>query len=124
MSFIRRLGPIPITTDSSGDAIGYSPVFTGKISAIEYVKTDYADTVDFVVTNDGTGEAVWSQSNVTASTIVRPRAATHGITGAASLYAAGGTAVQDKIGVAHNRLKIVVDEGGATKTGNFYIVIE
>ncbi len=49
MSYAERHVVI-ITTDGSGDGTGYTPVLTGKVSQIRYVKTDYATGVDIVVT--------------------------------------------------------------------------
>lgn len=123
MSYIRKL-TVAVTTASDGSATVYSEVFTGKISQIRYVKTDFANGVDFTITVDGTGEGVWTESNVDASATRAPRQATHGVDGAASLYASGGTAVQVPIAVAHDRIKIVIASGGDTKTGTFYILVE
>jgi hypothetical protein len=53
-----------------------------------------------------------------------PRQATHSTAGAAALYAAAGTAVNDKIALANDRIKIVIASGGNTKTGVFHFVIE
>jgi hypothetical protein len=123
MSHIERHA-VTLTTDSSGDATGYTPVITGRISAIHYVKTDFANGVDFTVTAEATGETIWAETNVNASATRAPRQATHGTDGAAALYAAGGTAVQAPIGLAHDRVKIVVAQGGDTKTGAFHVVFE
>ncbi len=123
MSYAERHVVI-ITTDGSGDGTGYTPVLTGKVSQIRYVKTDYATGVDIVVTAEATGETIWSQLNVDASATVAPRQATHDTAGAAALYAAGGVAVRDKIALANDRVKIVVAQGGASKVGTFHIVME
>ena len=37
---------------------------------------------------------------------------------------AAGTAVQDKIALAKDRVKIVIASGGNVKTGTFHIVID
>lgn len=126
MSFIQRF-VVNVTTDGSGDATVYSPVLTGKLSQIRYVKdgtTPFTDGVDFTITAEATGETLWSESNVNASATRAPRQATHGTDGVASLHAAGGTAVQDKIALAKDRVKIVVAQGGSAKLGAFHIVIE
>lgn len=118
---------VTLVTDASGDATGYSPVVTGKVSQIRYVKdgsTPFDNTVDFTITAEATGETIWAEPNVTASKTVAPRQATHGTDGAGSLYAAGGVPVQDKITLAKDRVKIVVAQGGNTKTGAFHIVME
>jgi hypothetical protein len=114
---------VSLTTDGDGNATGYTPVVTGRILAIHYVKTDFADGVDFVVTAEATGELIWDEDDVNASATRAPRQATHSTLGVASLYAADGTAVNDYVAVAHDRIKIVVASGGDTKSGAFHVVI-
>lgn len=117
---------VPVTTDGSGNATVLSPRMAGKLHSIQYVKdatNPYADGVDFAVTAEATGESVWTESNVNASAVRYPRAPTHSQAGAASLFAASGTAVQDKIGIV-DRLKIVLAQGGAAKVGVFHILVD
>jgi TPP-dependent pyruvate/acetoin dehydrogenase alpha subunit len=52
-----------------------------------------------------------------------PRQATHSKVGVASLYAAAGTAVQARVALANDRIKIVLAQGGATKTGTFHFLV-
>lgn len=120
---IRRF-VVPITTDADGDATVYSPKVFGRLISIRYVKTDFADGVDFAVTTEDTAQAVWSESDVNASATRYPRAATHSTAGVASVYASGGTAVNDKIGVSGERIKVVVAAGGDTKAGVLHITID
>jgi hypothetical protein len=112
---------IPLVTDSSGNATAYSPYFSGRIEQVQYLKTDFADGVDFTITLDGTGQTVWTQSDVNSATIVSPRLPTHSTAGVASLYASGGTAVQDKIAVSRDRVKVVIGSGGNTKSGSIVV---
>lgn len=119
-----RRQKITITTAADGSAIALSPRLSGKIHSIHYAKTDFADGVDFAITAEATGESLWSESNVNASTVRYPRAATHSQAGVAALYAAGGTAVSDKPGIANDRVKIVIAQGGATKTGTFHVLLD
>ncbi|MEH2476242.1 hypothetical protein V1281_002589 [Nitrobacteraceae bacterium AZCC 2161] len=117
---------VSVTTASDGTATAYSPRLAGKIHSIQYVKdasTSYTDGVDFTVTAEQTGENVWTESNVNASAVRYPRAPTHSQAGVAALFAASGTAVQDKIGVV-DRLKIVLAQGGAAKVGAFHILVD
>lgn len=123
MSYVQRV-EVDVTTDASGNATVYSEYVTGRLSAIEYVKTDFAAGVDFTITSENSGESLWTQNDVNASTVVRPRAPTHSQAGVASLYASGGTAVQDKIALANDRVKIVIASGGNAASGTFYIVLE
>lgn len=115
---------VSVTTDASGDATAYSPYISGIIMSVAYVKTDFADGVDFTITVDGTGQGVWTESNVNAATVRYPRAATHSTAGVASLYASGGTAVNGRIPISRDRVKIVIAQGGNVKTGAFHITVE
>ena len=63
---------VSITTAADGSATGYTPVITGKISAIHYLKTDFADGVDFTVTSEATGESIWVETNVNAAAVRAP----------------------------------------------------
>jgi hypothetical protein len=120
---IRRFH-VDITTAADGSATAYSPFLSGYISAIHYVKTDFADGVDFTITAEATGETLWTESNVNAAAIKAPRQATHSNAGVAALYAAGGTAVNDMIALGRDRVKIVIAAGGNAKIGEFIIVVD
>lgn len=123
MSFADRIA-VTVTTDASGDATAYTPVVTGKLSQIRYVKSDFAAGVDFTITAEATGETLWAQNDVNASSTVAPRQATHSTAGVAALYAASGTAVLDKIALANDRIKIVIAQGGNAKSGTFHFILE
>lgn len=123
MSYAQR-EVVAVTTAADGSATAYSGVITGKLSQIRYVKTDFDNGSTFTITSEATGETLWTETGVNASATRAPRQATHSTAGAASLYAAGGAAVNDKIALANDRVKIVIASGGATKTGTFHIVIE
>lgn len=114
---------VTITTAADGTATGYSPVISGEIMQVEYVKGDYADGVDFTITGEDTSVNIWTQSNVNASAVVAPRQPTHSQAGVASLYAAGGTAVQAPIAIARDRVKIAIAQGGNAKVGTFHILV-
>lgn len=119
---IRRF-VVPVTTASDGTATAYSPYLSGYIHEIHYIKTDYADGVDFTITAEATGETIWTQSDVNAAVVKAPRQATHSTAGVAALYAAGGTAVNDRIALSRDRVKIVLAQGGNAKSGAFHIVV-
>lgn len=120
---IRRF-VVPVTVDASGDATEYSPVLSGKLISFRYVKDDFANGVDFTITAEDTGETLWAEENVNASATRYPRAATASTAGAASLYAALGTAVNDRIALGQDRVKIVVASGGNATSGTFHITID
>jgi hypothetical protein len=114
---------VTLTTDGAGAATGYTPVVSGRVIEIRYVKTDYDNGVGFTITSEGTGETIWTEAAVNASATRAPRQAVHSTAGAAALYAAGGAAVTDHVVLAQDRVKIVVASGGAAKTGAFHVVI-
>lgn len=124
MSVTRHV--VTITTDGSGDGTGYTEYpLAGHITSIRYVKTDYADGVDFTMTCENSGLGVLTIADVNASATWSPKQATHAATdGSALLYAAAGLPVEDDIPVAGERLKIVVASGGATKTGTFHVYVK
>lgn len=115
---------VTVTSNADGDGTGYTPVVTGKISTIRYVKVDYADGVDFTITLEATGETLWAENTVNASTQRAPRQPTYTTAGAAALYAGSGTAVNDHIVAAQDRVKIVVAQAGDKKSGTFHVVVE
>lgn len=115
---------VAVTTAADGSATAYSSTATGQISAIRYVKTDFADGSTFTITAEASGETIWAETAVNASATRAPRQATHSTAGVAALYAGGGSAVLDKIALANDRVKIVIASGGNVKSGTFHIVME
>lgn len=118
---------VAVTTAADGTVTAFSPRLSGKIHQIEYVKdgaNGYANGVDFAITGEKTGVNLWTQSDVNASAVVAPRQPTHSQAGAAALFAAGGTAVQDRIALARDRVKIVLAQGGNAKVGTFHILVD
>lgn len=120
---IRRFN-VAVTTAADGSATVYSPYVSGFLHQIQYVKTNFADGVDFTITAEATGETLWTESNVNAAAVKAPRQATHSTAGVASLYAAGGSAVNDRIALGRDRVKIVIASGGNATTGAFNILID
>jgi hypothetical protein len=120
---IRRF-VVPVTVDASGDATKYTPYFSGKIVSVRYVKTDFANGVDFTITAGVSGETIWTESNVNASATRYPRAASSDVAGAAALYAALGEAVNVPIALGNDRVKIIVGSGGNATSGTFHITVE
>ena len=109
---------VSLTTDASGDATGYTPNVTGRIVSIQYVKTDFADGVDFVVSGEETGLAIWTKTDVNAAVTVYPvHAAGTAAAGAAS------TINEQPIVLVNERIQVVVAQGGDTKTGVVHIVV-
>lgn len=113
-----------VVTDGSGNATEYTPYLSGYLVSVQYVKTDYADGVDFTITGDANAQAIWSESDVNAAVTKAPRLAVHTVAGVAALYASGGVAVLDKIALGRDRIKIAIAQGGATKTGKFVFLVD
>jgi len=117
-----------VVATSDADQVGthYTPYVSGYIESVQYVKdgtTPYTDGVDFTITAEATGENIWTDTNVNASEVVRPRAPTHSTAGIAAVYAADGEAVNDRIALGRDRVKIVLAAAGANKTGTFVITV-
>lgn len=106
---------VSVTTASDGSATAYSPYISGKIHAIHYVKTDFTDGVDFTITAEATAETIWTEANVNAAKACFPRGATHSNAGVAALYASGGVAVNDKIALGRDRVKIAIASGATPR---------
>lgn len=105
-----------VTTSTGGAATAYIPVFSGQIQHLHYAKDTFASTADITVTTEDTGQAIWSVTNSTASASVYPVAAANLPSGAAS------TITEVPIFAANERVKIVVAQGGNTKSGTITIV--
>lgn len=118
----RRI-EISLTTNSSGAVTAYSENLKGILDRIEYVKTDFADGVDFDITLENSGTVLLDKDDINASAIFVPRQAVQTTAGVAALYASGGVAVLDKIVIAEERVKVVIANGGNTKTGKVYLVV-
>lgn len=121
----NRKFTVVATSDGSQVGTHYSPYLSGYIESVQYVKdgtTPYTDGVDFTITVEATGENIWTDTNINASEVVRPKAATHTTAGVAALYAGTG-AVNDRIALGRDRVKIVLAQAGASKTGTFVITV-
>lgn len=119
---VRRF-VVDVTTDGAQAATVFTPYLSGLVHAIHYIKTDFTDGVDFTITAEATGETIWTQADVNAAVVKAPRQATHSTAGVAALYVAAGTAVQDRIAISRDRIKIVIAQGGASKVGQFQFII-
>jgi hypothetical protein len=117
---------VQVTTASDGTATAYSPRVAGKVHSVHYVKdgsNGFAAGVDFAITAQETGENIWTESNVDASTVRYPRAPTHSQLGVAALFAAAGSPVQEPIAVV-DKIKFAITNGGSGKTGAFHILVD
>src|SRR3990167_7473679 len=118
---IRRFA-VAVTTVADGSFTGYTPSFAGRLLAL-YIVTGTLDAgTDWTITEEDTGAALATLTNANSGRFM-PRAATHGITGTASLYAAAGTAVEDTIPVL-GRVKVVVAQGGNVTSGTLHVYVD
>lgn len=117
---------VTVTTAADGSAATFSvPIQYGLLDRIRYVKAgsgSYADTVDFVITLESTGETLWGEDNVSASATRAPRQPTHTTAGVAATYD-GTRAALDHIAIVNDRVLITLANGGDTKTGTFLIFL-
>jgi|TARA_Y100000310_G_scaffold345430_1_gene464866 hypothetical protein len=117
---------VDLVTATGGGATGYTPVASGKIDSVEYVKdgtTPMASTSDLTITKESTGEAIGTMTNANADTLISPRKATVDTAGAAAVFATGGAPVLDQVSLANDRVKIVVAQGGNTKNGKVKVTL-
>ena len=126
--YAQRIRIAP-TTDASGDVTAFSTeVITGRVLAMIYTPdgtAPLATGADITVTGDRSAQAVLTKANIGTSAFTSaPRQATHLNTdGTAALYAAAGSPVLDHITLVEERIKLVVAQGGDTKTGTFDFII-
>lgn len=115
-----------LTVNASGAAtVTSSQIASGCVHQIRYVPdgTNPLDTgAHLTITESASGLPILTKEDIgTAAVVWAPRQPTHGVAdGAALLYAAGGSAVNDRIAV-NGKIKVVVANGGASKTGKLHI---
>ena len=114
---------VEITTDASEDATDYSASrkITGKVVGIKYEFGDLANTADFVITGETSLSPILTYANVPAADAFwNPRLL-------ANVHTTGATftdAASEAPRVFGERIKIVTDEGGASKTGTMTFYVE
>lgn len=126
---------VTLTTDGAQAATGYigtrrdGKSLNGEILRIAYTKdgtTPFTDGVNFTITTETTGQTVWTESNVNASAAKVPVQAAHNNVGVAALAYNDGTRtvpLYRPIHLSHERLKIAIANGGASKVGTFTLTI-
>ena len=122
--YLKRVS-VTVETIADGSAEEYSEVVTGRLLSCEYVKAaaaSYTDGVDLDVTLERTGQGVWDKDNVNASVMVRPRAAVQDLVGA-DATTDGTRLLREPLYLYNDRIKIVLANGGDTKTGTFHFVL-
>lgn len=118
-----ELHQVAVVTDADGAATVFtSRPLSGRIFAVIYEKTDFADGVDFTITTERSGQNVWTEENVNAAKICYPRAAVHSTAGVAATLD-GTRPMLEPVVAGEERIKIVVAQGGNAKSGTFKILV-
>jgi hypothetical protein len=124
MFIIREI--VTLAVNGSGALTTYTGKVTGRVLQVSYVVdgTNPLDTGgDFTITTEDTAVPILTITNIgVASVSMAPRQATVSVANAAALYAAT-FAVNDCVYVANERIKIVIANGGASKTGQLHILV-
>lgn len=127
---------LAIATDGAGAAtVNDSVQISGRIVDVRYVpdgSVPMTGTPVLTLTSlgdasqGGATQSIWAETLASPGSAAQraPRQATHGATGAAALYAAGGTGVLDKFVMANETLKLTVSGGGASKKGTVVVTLE
>lgn len=115
---------VVVTTLADGSATAFSDTITGSLSTIIYTKNNFSNGAVLLITAESTGEVLWSQTSVNATATIAPRQPVSTTLGAAALYAAGGTAILDKIVLINDRAKIVLTGAGNVTTGTYNFTFE
>jgi len=105
---------VPIVTDAAGAATVYlGRRITGPVKTIKYEPGDIATGADLVVTGETTAMPVLTKANAGTSTVFyHPRAVSNQVAdGAASAI------TEVEVHLCQEQLKVVVAQGGDTKTG-------
>lgn len=113
---------VTVTTDSGGAATVYLDApdgngWRGRLITLIYTKTDFSNGSTFLITSERTGQTLWSETSVNASTARQPGQVTHDTLGTAQ-------SAYDYIRLAGERIKIVITGGGNGKIGAFKAIVE
>jgi hypothetical protein len=117
-----RVMQIDVRSDGSAAATAYFPRAIGRLHSIRYAKhgtNPYADTVDFTITNETTGQGIWTQINQTASVTKFPRFLPDNLVG----VALSALTVAEPVLLNNERIKVVLAQAGNEKDGSFEAVI-
>lgn len=125
MAYPRKLTVTLGPTAADGTGTFYSDYVGAAgahVEALKFAIGTLSAGADLTITDEDTGLPIVTWTNPADGAVVYPRAATHDVTGAASLYAAGGAAVNAPIPVT-GRVKVVVAQGGNAKSGTLTVVL-
>lgn len=106
-----------VTTATGGGVTDYIGPVRGEVTFITYATGTLASTADVTITLEDSGQGVWTESNISVGDKRFPRVAANLTDGSAS------TLTEVPIYAADERIKIVVAQGGNTKSGTFKAVV-
>jgi hypothetical protein len=126
MQLERFAVAIPVNASGVGTGFTLTPV-TGHVLAVRYVPdgtTPYATGTVVTITAEVSGQPILTVTGLgTVATQFYPRVAVVSPANAADLFAAGGTAVVDRIPVAAERIQIALTGAGVSTTGTFHVYV-
>ena len=115
---------ITAITDASGDATNYSNyAIRGNIKAIYCDFSATAAATTDTIISDEYGQTILSLTDTNTDGWYYPRTNSQTYAGANMLFAAAGQPVPTEF-TLFSRIKVVVAQGGATKTNIFRILVE
>ena len=129
---MRLMGPIysgaAVGNNGAATANADSGVVSGRIVAVglEYLDSPPAGTTDVVVATKGSrgpAQTILSIANAATNGWFYPRVGTVSTSGAALLYAAGGTAVGEPLAVA-DALNVKIEQADAGDGVNVWLLME
>lgn len=121
--FAQWLDSGPVVTAADGTAVGYTPMASGRVLAVRYVKTDYTDGIVATVTVESTSEPIVTMTAWNASGTVYPRVGVQDATGAAAVFIAAGQAIREPVAISNDRIKFAIASAGNAHTGRFLVLI-
>ena len=127
MAFAQRYS-VPFTTTAGGAATVYTGEgVNGRLLSVVYEYDDGDTGADFTITTKTTAVALLTITNAgTASVTWQPRVVVHPVanTGAGTALTFDGTnEIYEPQWIADEEIKVVVAQGGATKSGTLHFVV-
>lgn len=122
---IHRMN-IPMTVSAIGALTKVSDhCITGKLLAIRYNKTDFANGSTITITSAGTEQSLLAKTSINATETFYPRDVICTAAGVDSVFIASGQNVQlAQFVLYEEQIKVVVADGGVSKSGALEIYWE
>ncbi|MGH6792915.1 MAG: hypothetical protein ACRECF_09285 [Methyloceanibacter sp.] len=120
---------VPITTDGAGAATVYSGLVDGAVVQVRYVPgaAPIDTNGDLDITLETTGVVIANHDNIGTSAFTKVyKQATHGIDGVAAILpdADADAPALDYVYAADERIKVVIANGAAAKSGTLYFWVK